>query len=62
MKLELENLKGCSSNYDVKVFNNSQEIEKGVEAFFSNQAFENMWITLGEYEEKGATAVNIKFK
>ena len=62
VKLELENLKGCSSNYDVKVFNNSQEIEKGVEAFFSNQAFEDMWITLGEYEEKGATAVNIKFK
>ena len=62
VKLELENLKSYSSNYDIQVFNNSQDIEKGVENFFSNKAFEGMWITKQEYEEEGATVVNKKFQ
>ena len=62
VKLELENLKSYSSNYDIQVFNNSQGIEKGVEHFFSNKAFEGMWITKEEYEEEGATVVNKKFQ
>ena len=62
VKLELENLKSYSSNYDIQVFNNSQGIEKGVENFFSNKAFEGMWITKQEYEEEEATAVNKKFQ
>ncbi len=62
VKLELENLKSYSSNYDIQVFNNSQGIENGVENFFSNKAFEGMWITKQEYEEEGATAVNKKFQ
>ena len=62
VKLELENLKSYSSNYDIQVFNNSQGIEKGVENFFSNKAFEGMWITREEYEEEGATVVNKKFQ
>ena len=62
VKLELENLKSYSSNYDIQVFNNSQGIEKGVENFFSNKAFEGMWITKEEYEDEGATAVNKKFQ
>jgi actin-related protein len=62
VKLELENLKSYSSNYDIQVFNNSQGIEKGVENFFSNKAFEGMWITKEEYEEEGSTVVNKKFQ
>ena len=62
VKLELENLKSYSSNYDIQVFNNSRGIEKGVENFFSNKAFEGMWITREEYEEEGATVVNKKFQ
>ena len=62
VQLELENLRGCSSDCDIRVFKNSQDIEKGVESFFSNQAFEDMWITKEEYEEFGAIAVNRKFQ
>ncbi len=62
VKLELENLKSYSSNYDIQVFNNSQDIEKGVESFFSNQAFEDMWIIKEQYEEYGQTVVNRKFQ
>ena len=32
------------------------------ENFFSNKAFEGMWITKQEYEEEGATVVNKKFQ
>ena len=62
MQLELENLKSNSSNYDIRVLKNNQDIEKGVESFFSNKAFEDMWIIKEQYEEYGQTVVNRKFQ
>ena len=60
MNKDLTNLVEGSMKNDIKIISNEDGIKKGVETFFSNPVFEQLWITREEYEEYGDRIVKNK--
>ena len=60
MNKDLTNLVEGSMKNDIKIISNEDGIKKGVETFFSNPVFEQLWITREEYEEYGERIVKNK--